>query len=151
LGGQIGAVVIFLGFNLTFFPQFVLGSQGMPRRDYEYQPRFTSYHVLSTFGAYLMAVGFFIAAGVLIHSLVRGRKASANPWGGATLEWRCPSPPPVENFAVQPEVDDPYDFNHWTYSQENHEYVYLNGTGRNGSATNGVGHAASPTAITTQG
>jgi cytochrome c oxidase subunit 1 len=152
LGGQISAVLVFVGFNVTFFTQFVLGSQGMPRRYFEYEPRFTNYHVISTIGAYVMAVGFFVAAGVLIHSMFYGRKASANPWGGSTLEWRCPSPPPVENFAVQPHVDAPYDFTHWSWSPDQHEYIYTNGIGQNGSA-NGAGAHAAPatTAITTQG
>jgi cytochrome c oxidase subunit 1 len=149
LAGQIAAIVIFLGFNLTFFPQFIMGSQGMPRRYFNYEVRFTSYHQLSTFGAYFMAIGFFIAAGTLIHSLARGRKAPANPWGGATLEWHTPSPPPVENFADQPHVGDPYPFDRLVYVPEAHDYIVRNGQSVNGTG-NGtyVPHTAPSTAIT---
>lgn len=108
--GRIACALVFLGFNLTFFPQFVMGSQGMPRRYFNYLPRYKPYHELSTIGGYLLAVGFLIVAIYLVHSLVRGRPAPANPWGGGTLEWRTGSPPPVENFAGDPPVRDPYDF-----------------------------------------
>jgi cytochrome c oxidase subunit 1 len=110
-----GAVLVFLGFNLTFFVQFVLGSQGMPRRYATYLPKYQSYHYISTMGAYLLAVGLFIVAGNWLHSLLRGRRAPANPWGANTLEWRTSSPPPHDNFATQPEADDPYDVGRWQY------------------------------------
>lgn len=108
--GRLACALVFAGFNLTFFPQFVMGSQGMPRRYFNYLPRYKPYHELSTIGGYLLAVGFLIVAIYLVHSLVRGRPAPANPWGGGTLEWRTGSPPPVENFAGDPPVRDPYDF-----------------------------------------
>ncbi len=109
--GRIAALIIFVGFNLTFFPQFVMGSQGMPRRYAQYPARFQPYHDLSTAGAYLMAIGFTLIAVYLIRSLVKGRPAPANPWGAGSLEWRTGSPPPVENFVGEPPpVRDPYDF-----------------------------------------
>jgi len=106
----IAAGMVFVGFNVTFFTQFVMGSKGMPRRYFHYPSEFTIYHVISSIGSYLLAVGFFITAGYLIHSLVKGRKAPANPWGGASLEWQTASPPVHDNFAEEPVLTDPYDF-----------------------------------------
>jgi len=108
--GRIGCVLVFVGFNLTFFTQFMLGSQGMPRRYYLYQPEFQIYHHISTGGSYIMALGFVVTALYLIHSLFWGKKAPSNPWGGKSLEWQCTSPPPHDNFATTPTVGDPYDF-----------------------------------------
>jgi cytochrome c oxidase subunit 1 len=108
--GQISAVVVFIGFNLTFFPQFILGSRGMPRRYATYDPEFQYLHQMSTIGAFVLGVGLVIAAVVLLASLWRGRRAPSNPWGGATLEWHCSSPPPYYNFARPPIVGDPYNF-----------------------------------------
>ncbi len=108
--GQVSAAIVFVGFNLTFLPQFVLGTQGMPRRYAQYEVEFTFLHQMSTVGAFLLGFGLLIAAGVLISSLFNGRKAPRNPWGGSTLEWHCDSPPPHYNFAHAPIVNDPYDF-----------------------------------------
>jgi cytochrome c oxidase subunit 1 len=102
-------LLLFLGINATFFPQFVMGTHGMPRRYATYLPEFTPYHHLSSAGALLQATAFLLVAGCLIHSLFRGRKAPANPWGGPTLEWTAPSPPPVENFDTQPTAQAVYD------------------------------------------
>jgi cytochrome c oxidase subunit 1 len=108
--GKIACLAVFVGFNLTFFPQFILGTKGMPRRYYDYRPRFTSYHQISTMGAFLMGLGFVMVAGLLLHSLWKGRRAPANPWGASTLEWQCASPPPTENFAETPAVGEPYHY-----------------------------------------
>jgi cytochrome c oxidase subunit I len=108
--GNIGAVLIFLGFNLTFFSQFVMGSKGMPRRYYNYPPEFEIYHQLSTLGSYILAVGLFVAAGVLLHSLLAGRRAPANPWGAPTLDWQTASPPSHHNFDGPVILTDPYDY-----------------------------------------
>ncbi len=121
--GRIACVLVFVGFNVTFFTQFLLGSQGMPRRYYDYQPMYQPYHVVSTLGSYLMAVGFGITAVYLIHSLFRGRKAPANPWGGRSLEWQCASPPPHDNFAVTPRVSDCYDFSVIEWDEREQGYV----------------------------
>jgi cytochrome c oxidase subunit I len=148
LGGQIGCLIIFVGFNLAFFPQFILGTHGMPRRYYDYIPRFTSYHRLSTIGAYTMAVGFFVIAGVLLHSLLRGRRAPANPWGGSTLEWFCPSPPTTENFEETPTVREPYYFDDLRYDAVTQGFIHTghhNGSLQPvlaGAGGNGNGHAA---------
>lgn len=115
--GRIAALLIFVGFNVTFFAQFVMGSQGMPRRYYNYLPEFTPYHVISTVGSYLLGFGFLIVMVYLIHSLVKGQPAPANPWGGATLEWQTSSPPPHDNFSREPVVDDPYDVERWRWDE----------------------------------
>ncbi len=106
--GRIACLVIFVGFNWTFFPQFILGTRGMPRRYYNYLPEFQPLHVVSTTGAFVLGIGLLLCAGVLVHSLIRGRGAPANPWGAATLEWQATSPPPVHNFVNTPQVTDPY-------------------------------------------
>ena len=108
--GRWGAVLVFIGLNVTFFPQFVMGSRGMPRRYYNYLPEFQDMHVMSTIGAYILGIGFLVTAGYLIMSLKKGRAAPANPWGGTTLEWACSSPPPYYNFHTPPPVNQgPYD------------------------------------------
>ena len=118
--GMTACTIVFIGFNLTFFTQFMLGSHGMPRRYYDYQPEFQIYHVISTIGSYVMAVGFLMTAGYLIQSLISGERAPANPWGGRSLEWQCASPPPHDNFKEQPRVGDCYDFSivRWDESQK---------------------------------
>jgi cytochrome c oxidase subunit 1 len=123
LGGQISAGIVFVGFNLTFLPQFVLGTRGMPRRYATYVPEFEFLHQLSTYGAFLLGIGLFVALGVLIDSLIRGKKAPTNPWGGATLEWVCSSPPPHDNFSKPPVVGDPYDFRGLEYDAREGGYV----------------------------
>ncbi|MGD0900070.1 MAG: cbb3-type cytochrome c oxidase subunit I [Thermoguttaceae bacterium] len=106
---KIGCLLLFLGFNLTFFPQFILGTHGMPRRSATYKPPFELNHVLSSVGALVQFLALVLIAGCFIHSLCRGRRAPANPWGGATLEWECSSPPPHDNFDSPPAVREPYD------------------------------------------
>ena len=104
--------LVFIAYNLTFFPQFVMGSRGMPRRYHEYLPEFEIWHQLSTVGAMLFGVGLFICLFYLLHSLVRGAKAPANPWGGKSMEWTETASPPIEhNFHGQPVcTHGPYDF-----------------------------------------
>ena len=108
--GQVSAAIVFVGFNLTFLPQFVLGTQGMPRRYAMYDAEFTALHQLSTVGAFMLGFGLLIALGTLLASLRNGRRAPANPWGGSTLEWHCDSPPPHYNFKHAPVVNEPYNF-----------------------------------------
>lgn len=102
---QISAVIVFLGFNLTFFPQFIMGYMGMPRRYHLYPEEYQLYHVLSTAGSSILAIGLVLPFGYLLWSLVKGKDATANPWGVAGLEWETASPPPTENFKTQPVVD----------------------------------------------
>ncbi|QDT64838.1 cytochrome c oxidase subunit I [Calycomorphotria hydatis] len=123
LWGRAAAILIFLAFNLTYFPQFVMGSRGMPRRYYNYVEEYTSMHVMSTIGAYLLGTGVCIAFLVLLVSLWKGKKAPANPWGSATLEWKCSSPPPHHNFETPPPVGDPYAVQSVVYDPEVGGYV----------------------------
>ena len=103
--GKTGAVLIFAGFNFTFFPQFVLGYLGMPRRYHVYPDEWQILHVMSTAGASVLAVGYGIMMIALIWSLFRGRRAGANPWKAKGLEWELlASPPPAHNFEKTPVV-----------------------------------------------
>ena len=132
--GRIGAILVFIGFNVTFFPQFIMGYMGMPRRYYDYIPEYTPYHVISSIGSYIMAIGFLLTLFYLLHSLVRGKKAPANPWGGRSLEWQCPSPPPHDNFAVQPTVGDCYDFSVLEWDENEQGYHWRDDAPRPGES-----------------
>ena len=108
---RMSFVLIFVGFNVTFFPQFVLGAMGMPRRYFDYLPEYQPMHQLSTIGADIIGLGFLIALGTIIHGMIAGRIAGDNPWGAKTLEWATSSPPPHENFLDQPVVTaGPYEY-----------------------------------------
>jgi cytochrome c oxidase subunit I len=102
--GKLAAVTVFLGFNLTFFPQFILGYLGMPRRYWEYPPEYQVLNVFSTAGASILAVGYLLPMIYLIWSLRYGKPAGENPWGAAGLEWTTQSPPLTENFVETPVV-----------------------------------------------
>ncbi len=105
---RLSAVLIFVGFNLTFFPQFILGYLGMPRRYHAYPEEFQVLNVLSTAGATVLAIGYLFPATYLLYSLFKGEKAPANPWNAKGLEWeQAPSPPPTFNFDHTPEVHEP--------------------------------------------
>jgi cytochrome c oxidase subunit 1 len=109
--GRLAAMTIFLGFNLTFFPQYILGYLGMPRRYATYPPEFHVLNVLSTAGASILAVGYALPLVYLLWSLKYGERAGPNPWGGTTLEWLTSSPPPEHNFEETPVVTHgPYDY-----------------------------------------
>ena len=101
---RAAALILFVGFNLTFFPQFVLGFLGMPRRYHVYPPEFQVLNVLSTAGASILGVGYFLAFIYLLWSLKYGAVADANPWGAVGLEWEIPSPPTTYNFDKTPVV-----------------------------------------------
>ena len=108
---RVAFVLVFIGFNATFFTQFILGSRGMPRRYYNYLDQFRPLHMFSTFGSWVIGAGFLVMLGYLLQSLKSGAKAPSNPWGAASLEWQTPSPPPTENFEIQPVAEyGPYDF-----------------------------------------
>ncbi len=112
--GKISALLVFLGFNLTFFIQFVMGSQGMPRRYYDYpdMPWLEPLHQLSTVGSFVLGLGLLVVLVNGLLSLKRGKPAPGNPWGGATLEWtHTTSPPDHHNFHHTPLVTHgPYDY-----------------------------------------
>lgn len=133
--GRLASIGVFIGFNATFFPQFVMGSHGMSRRYASYQPEFHPYHVLSTIGAYIQLISFLLIAGYLLHSLFKGKKAPANPWGAATLEWTCSSPPPHDNFAKTPVVGDPYDMSNIVWDEKIGGYVRDNTLAKEYSTT----------------
>jgi cytochrome c oxidase subunit 1 len=109
--GRIAAATTFIGFNLTFFPQFVLGFLGMPRRYHTYPPEFQFWHVLSSAGAVVLAAGYLMPLCYLGWSLFKGARATDNPWGATGLEWQTASPPPPHNFDRTPTVSRPaYDY-----------------------------------------
>lgn len=110
--GIASAWIVFIGFNATFFPQFFMGSQGMPRRYYSYIEHYQPLHQFSTFGSYILGIGLVTAAVALVHSLMKGEKAPANPWGAMTFEWtHCSSPPIEHNFHDQVVAElGPYDY-----------------------------------------
>ncbi len=110
---RFAALVIFIGFNLTFFPQFILGYLGMPRRYHAYPPEFQVLNVMSTAGASILGAGYIIPMIYLVWSMRYGKNATANPWGSTGLEWKTSSPPPTDNFEVPPIVtEDPYTYSH---------------------------------------
>ena len=104
---RVAASLLFLGFNFTFFPQYLLGIEGMPRRYYAYPAEFQTLNVLSSAGAVVLALGYLLPVLYLGWSLFRGARAPANPWGATGLEWQTSSPPPVHNFIETPTVDGP--------------------------------------------
>jgi cytochrome c oxidase subunit I len=104
-------LILFTGFNLFYFPMLLLGWEGMPRRYYEYLPQYTELQSVASIGAFIMVVGLVMMVVNLIRGSVRGERAPANPWGGATLEWTLPSPPALESFSEIPIITKgPYDF-----------------------------------------
>ncbi|MGZ5566911.1 MAG: cytochrome c oxidase subunit I [Limisphaerales bacterium] len=105
--GQLAALVSFIGFNLTFFPQFVVGYLGMPRRYHAYSPEFQIYNVLSTAGASVLGVAYLLPLIYLIWSLKYGKRAPQNPWNATGLEWQTTSPPDKHNFKETPIVTGP--------------------------------------------
>jgi cytochrome c oxidase subunit 1 len=109
--GRIGAILVLIGFNVTFMSQFVMGGRGMPRRYFNYLDQFAPMHMYSTIGSWILAVAFLVTALNLLASLKFGPKASANPWGGTTMEWQTDSPPITHNFHDQPVLErEPYDY-----------------------------------------
>ncbi len=106
---KVAWAFVFIGFNVTFFPQFILGTQGMPRRYADYPPQFHLLNELSTIGSWILAIGMFVMAINLIKGLFDGEKAPMNPYGSLSLEWQMPSPPPHGNFEEIPQIND------WTY------------------------------------
>ena len=109
--GIVSAIFIFVGFNVTFFPQYILGYLGMPRRYHDYPPEFQILNILSSAGATILAAGYIFPMIYLVWSLFYGERAGSNPWNAKGLEWTIPSPPPKHNFEEEPVVDfEPYDY-----------------------------------------
>lgn len=110
---KVAAYWIAIGFNCLYFPMFIMGYMGMPRRYYDYLPEFQPYHIASTIGSWILVSGILIMYTNLIIGLKKGKKTTDNPWGGTTLEWTISSPPILENFKVIPTVTTgPYDHTH---------------------------------------
>jgi cytochrome c oxidase subunit 1 len=119
---KLSALLIFVGFNLTFFPQFILGYQGMPRRYWAYPGEFQVLNVLSSAGASILGLGLLLPLGYFTWSIRYGRKSPPNPWGAIGLEWDTTSPPPTENFEVIPVVThNPYEYNPEEVHQRTHQ------------------------------
>ena len=119
---QIAFGLVFLGFNVTFLTQFVLGSRGMPRRYYDYLPEFQSLHQVSTIGSWMLGAGFLVMLVMFIQSLTSGKKAPRNPWGSAALEWQTPTPIPLHNFIEMPVITrGPYDYHLATEEELAHD------------------------------
>ncbi len=109
---KISWAPLFFGFNVLYFGMLVLGAQGMPRRYYDHLPQFHTGHVVITVGSWFLSLGVLMMFGNLLYAAFRGGRAEANPWGGVTLEWTLPSPPPAENFETVPTITaPPYQFN----------------------------------------
>jgi cytochrome c oxidase subunit 1 len=103
--------ILMIGFNLLYFPLFIIGLQGMPRRYYDYLPQYQQGHFISTIGSWVLAVGLILMFWTLYRGITKGEKVGRNPWGGATFEWYTPSPPPLLNFDKEPDVEKgPYDY-----------------------------------------
>jgi cytochrome c oxidase subunit 1 len=116
---RFAALIVFIGFNLTFFPQFLLGYLGMPRRYHVYPEEFQVLNVMSTAGASILGIGYLLPLCYLLWSLRYAALAGANPWRASGLEWTTPSPPPTENFTVTPVVtEDPYHYRPYDLPQE---------------------------------
>ena len=102
---KLAWIILFLGFNTLYFPLFVIGWMGMPRRYYDYLPEFHAGHLVSTIGSWVLVLGLILMFTNLLRSLLTGEKATGNPWGGKTLEWQISSPPPAENFHDIPVIE----------------------------------------------
>jgi cytochrome c oxidase subunit 1 len=110
---NIAFTILFIGFNVLYFPMLVVGLMGMPRRYYDYLPEFHLPNMISTYGSWILVIGLLLMLGNLIVGLNRGKKdVGRNPWNGITLEWQTKSPPPLQNFDKMPELPEggPYNF-----------------------------------------
>lgn len=108
---KIACALIFIGFNMTFFTQFIMGTQGMPRRYFTYVEQFQPMHGFSSIGSFVIGAGFIVMAVYLIYAIFKGRPAGNNPWGSLSFEWATTSPPPPHNFTDEPVLDHgPYDY-----------------------------------------
>jgi len=108
---KVGVVMYFIGANVLYFPMFIMGYMGMPRRYFDYLPEFQIYHVVSTVGSWILITAILLMFTNLLIAIFKGKPAGSNPWGAKTLEWTMPSPPPLLNFIDTPVPSkDPYDY-----------------------------------------
>jgi cytochrome c oxidase subunit 1 len=111
-------IIMFIGFNFLYFPMLTLGWEGMPRRYYDYLPIFHGSQFVSTLGSWILVAGIILMISNLVRSVSKGENAGENPWGGSTLEWQVPSPPPLENFVEIPTVTrGPYHYEGEEYGE----------------------------------
>ncbi len=122
--GRVGCLLVFAGFNMTFFPQFVMGARGMPRRYARYDPEFQIFHQMSTIGAFVLGFGILLAFGVLVYAVFRGRRVGGNPFGAASLEWQSSSPPSYHNFEHKVVLNDPYDFSAMIWDEDIQTWIH---------------------------
>jgi cytochrome c oxidase subunit 1 len=127
--GVVSAVLVFLGFNLTFVPQFLAGTLGMPRRYATYPAELVVHNRLSTVGAFVLGAGLLLALFGLLASLRSGRRAPANPWGASSLEWATSSPPSHHNFDETPRAGRAYDYTGLRLVSEEAGWVRASGEG----------------------
>ena len=120
--GLASCLLVFVGFNMTFFPQFILGTQGMPRRYAGYPEQYQTLHQVSTSGYFVLGAGLFLALFTLVGAILWGKKAGCNPWGAATLEWKCCSPPTHHNFEVMPWVGEPYVYDDFVEAEDEGDF-----------------------------
>jgi len=108
----VSILLFVIGFNVTYMPLMFAGVAGMPRRYADYLPEFETYHAISTTGSWILYAGILLMVGNLGYSVFKGKKTDKeNPWGGKTLEWRTPTPPPTLNFDGEPDTSiGPYDY-----------------------------------------
>ena len=109
---KIAFWIVFVGFNTTYFPMFIMGWLGMPRRYYDYLPEFHIYHLISTIGSWILVAGLLLMFGNLLKAWLVGKKTTEkNPWGGETLEWTIDTPPIHENYIDIPTIHEaPYEY-----------------------------------------
>ncbi|MEZ5988611.1 MAG: cbb3-type cytochrome c oxidase subunit I [Planctomycetota bacterium] len=138
---RLCAIGVFVGFNLTFFPQFLAGTQGMPRRYHEYKPEFEGYMRWSTIGAFVLGISLFVAFYNLFSTLRKEKDAPDNPWGGATLEWTVSSPPPHHNFDSEPTIYDPYALDAVVWNPETRSFEHKKDAGLLEESGEGAEHA----------
>ncbi len=137
----IACTQIIIGFNMLYFPMFIMGYMGMPRRYYDYLPQFQGWHILSTVGSWILVTGIVFMFGNLLYALLKGPKAPDNPWGGTTLEWRIKGLPTLENFEEIPVVTGgPYVHDRPTYIMHpSKEIQHTNGDAKK-AEKEGVSH-----------
>ena len=108
---KVGVVLYFIGANVLYFPMFIMGYMGMPRRYFDYLPEYQIYHQISTVGSWILITAILLMFINLLIGIIKGKPAGPNPWGAKTLEWTMPSPPPLLNFIETPVPSHyPYDY-----------------------------------------